>query len=319
MKRFHHITRLALVLGALLVIFGCSSPQQPATLANQAARPFNTAVAITPVPTVAPTQAAPIFGYTVVATYPHDRRAFTQGLVYIGDNTFFEGTGDYANSSLRRVDLATGEVRQIVMLADVAPPADPPHFGEGIAVVGDQIFQLTWRSGLGMIYDRTSFRPVGQFSYPPPGASLPLEGWGLTYDGSRLIMSDGTANLYFVDPAATASSGVLAITGQVTVRDRGELIGRLNELEYINGAVFANIWGTDQIARIDPATGQVTGWLDLTGILPPEDRAGVDVLNGIAYDPAADRLFITGKWWPKLFEIDIVAPFAQYIPLLDAG
>lgn len=246
---------------------------------------------------------APTSGYELVATYPHDPQAFTQGLVYIGGDTFYEGTGLYGRSSLREVALATGQqLRQ-------PRPLDQAHFGEGVAVVGDAIFQLTWQSGLGFIYDRKTFVPTGSFTYPPPGAALPAEGWGLTYDGQRLIMSDGTANLYFVDPAATARTGALVVTGQVEVRDSGGPVLRLNELESINGEVFANIWECDTIARIDPASGQVRAYIDLAelkaGLTADPSLPPPNVLNGIAYDAAKDRLFVTGKLWPSLFEIDL--------------
>lgn len=257
---------------------------------------------------IAPLSGAPVTGYRVVATYPHDPAAYTQGLVYIGDDSFYEGTGLYGQSSLREVALATG-----------APLRDPvalsaDYFGEGIAVVGEQIFQLTWRECKGFIYD-LSFTRTGEFSYPrTAGGACATEGWGLTYDGQRLIMSNGTATLFFVDPAATASSGALAITGQVEVRDGPSPVFQLNELEMVNGELFANIYTSDWIARIDPATGRVNSYIDLSGLralLPP---AGPEVLNGIAYDAAGDRLFITGKLWPSLFEIDL--PVARaYLPL----
>jgi len=170
------------------------------------------------------------------------------------------------------------------------------HFGEGVAVAGDRIMQLTWQSGVGFSYDLASFRLLETFSYTG-------EGWGLAFDGNRLIMSDGTARLRFLDPDTFAE------IGSVQVRDADGPVDQLNELEYIDGQVFANIWQTDQIARIDPGTGVVTGFVDLTGLLPEADRTeSVDVLNGIAYDPDRDRLFVTGKRWPKLFEIQIVAP-----------
>jgi glutaminyl-peptide cyclotransferase len=168
-------------------------------------------------------------------------------------------------------------------------------FGEGIAIYGDRIIQLTWQSHIGLVYDKTSFELLRTFSYP-------TEGWGLTHDGARLIMSDGTATLHFLDPETFVE------VGQVEVYDVDGPVVRLNELEYIGGEIYANIWQTDRIVRIDPQTGQVLGWVDLSGLLSPEDRQQpVDVLNGIAYDPASDRLFVTGKLWPKLFEIELVA------------
>ncbi len=231
----------------------------------------------------------PTFGYRVIAEYPHDPGAFTQGLVYL-DGELYEGTGwsGVGPSTLRRVELASGAVLARHELAD-------EHFGEGVAVVGDRIVQLTWRSGVGFSYDRASLRPLQTFSYAG-------EGWGLAFDGTRLIMSDGTARLRFLDPDTFTE------IGSVQVRDADGPVDQLNELEYIDGQVYANIWQTDRIARIDPASGEVTDYLDLTGLLPAADRTdSVDVLNGIAYDPEQDRLFVTGKRWPKLFEIQIVA------------
>ncbi len=237
-----------------------------------------------PAPPTAGSGATPVDTYRVVQTYPHDPTAFTQGLIFV-DGALYEGTGLNGQSSLRRVELETGRVLQQRDLA-------PEYFGEGITLFGDRIFQLTWQSHVGFVYDRTSFAPVGTFSYP-------TEGWGLTHDGRRLIMSDGTATLRFLDPAT------LRETGSVEVRDEHGPVLRLNELEYVEGEILANVWQTDRIARIDPATGRVTGWIDLTGLKPATDRP-IDVLNGIAYDPATKRLFVTGKYWPSLFEIQVV-------------
>ena len=232
-----------------------------------------------------PAGPAPVCAYAVAADYPHDPAAFTQGLVWL-DGELIEGTGLYGRSSLRRVDPVTGRVQQQVDLA-------AEYFGEGVAVLGDRIFHLTWQNRRGFIYDRASMELQRSFEYL-------TEGWGLTHDGQRLILSDGTATLYFLDPVT------LAVTGQVAVTDGGEPVARLNELEYINGLVYANVWQTDRIARLDPATGRVVSWIDLAGLLPAADQAQpVDVLNGIAYDAAADRLLVTGKLWPKLFEITL--------------
>src|SRR5262245_19925611 len=229
---------------------------------------------------------APVAGYEVVKVFPHDPEAFTQGLVYL-DGVLYEGTGLNGRSSIRRVRLDNGEVLKI-------QPIDQQYFGEGIAIWGDSLFELTWKHGLGFIYDRTSFERKGTFSYDG-------EGWGLTTDGSRIIMSDGTAFLRFLDPATRKE------TGRIQVRDGATPIDRLNELEFVKGEILANVWMTDRIARISPKTGAVTGWIDLHGLLDPRDAAqGADVLNGIAYDAAGDRLFVTGKLWPKLFEIRIV-------------
>ncbi len=238
--------------------------------------------------TPSPTEAPPVHRYRIIQTYPHDPHAFTQGLVYEAGE-LFEGTGIRGQSSLRRVDLDTGQVRQQHLL-----PAQ--YFGEGITLFNDQIIQLTWQSHLGFVYDKASFRLLKQFTYP-------TEGWGITHDGNRLIMSDGTSNLYFLDPET------LAETSRIEVRDDQGPVIRLNELEFIQEEVFANVWQTNRIARIDPLTGRVKAWIDLTGLLSPTDRQQqVDVLNGIAYDAENDRLFVTGKWWPNVFEIQIVAP-----------
>jgi glutamine cyclotransferase len=259
------------------------TPLPPTVLSTPVVAPTS---AVTPTATLPP--AAPVYSYTVVNSYPHDPAAFTQGLVY-ADGLLYEGTGRRGQSTLRRVELETGTVLEQVAL-------EPEYFGEGIALFGDTIFQLTWQANVGFRYERESFTRLGEFTYP-------TEGWGLTHDGERLIMSDGTATLYFRDPATFAELGRVAVT------DATGPVTRLNELEYIQGEVYANVWQTDRVARIDPATGQVTAWIDLSGLLSPEDRQQpVDVLNGIAYDAANDRLFVTGKLWPKLFEIDLVAP-----------
>ena len=227
----------------------------------------------------------PTYGYQVVRSYPHDPRAFTQGL-FIRNGFFYEGTGQPGQSGIRKVKIETGEVLQ-------ARPLAEPYFGEGIVEWKGSIVQLTWQHGIGFVYDAETFAPTKTFTYKG-------EGWGLTHDGTRLIMSDGTPQLRFLDPAT------LKETGRVTVRDPRGPVQKLNELEFVNGEVFANVWGTDRIARISPSDGRVTGWIDLAGLLPPSDRANADVLNGIAYDAATDRLFVTGKWWPRVFEIKLI-------------
>ena len=218
---------------------------------------------------------------------PHDPQAFTQGLDF-ADGVLYEGTGLYGASSLRRVELESGRVLQQHDL-------DAAYFGEGISVLGDRIYQLTWQNGVGFVYDRESFQPVQQFSYP-------TEGWGLTHDGEQLILSDGTATLYFLDPAT------LQETGRVTVTLAGERVTRLNELEYVDGKVLANVWQTDSVLRIDPATGQVDALYDFSGLLSqaPPFTGTVDVLNGIAFEEQKGRLFVTGKLWPALFEVELV-------------
>ena len=228
----------------------------------------------------------PVFGYRIVTKYPHDRAAFTQGLVY-RSGVLYEGTGLYGQSTLRRVDLRTGDVRDTVTLGS-------QYFGEGIAVLKDRIYQLTWREKTGFVYDRETFALLDRFSYT-------TEGWGLTTDGTRLIASNGTDRITFHDP------GTFAALGSIAVRADGEPVQRLNELEYVNGEIWANVFLTDRIARIDGTTGAVRGWIDLSGLLSENDRAGLDVgvLNGIAYDAAKNRVFVTGKNWPKLFEIKL--------------
>jgi glutaminyl-peptide cyclotransferase len=238
-----------------------------------------------PVPAQAAAKSAPVATYKIVKAYPHDRLAFTQGLQYL-NGVLYEGTGQHGQSGIRKVTLETGAVLQ-------RQPLDAKYFGEGITVWGDTLLQLTWQSEIGFVYDLKTFKQLKTFTYPG-------EGWGLTHDGSRLIMSDGSPALRFLDPKT------LKETGRVTVRDGTAPVDELNELEVVKGEVFANVWNTHRIARISPKTGQVTGWIDLTGILDPREAVGADVLNGIAYDAAGDRLFVTGKLWPKLFEIKIV-------------
>ncbi len=231
-------------------------------------------------------EAASVFTYRVVHTYPHDPGAFTQGIVY-EDGVLYESTGLRGKSTLRRVELETGKVLQMQSL----PQA---YFGEGIAIYDRRIIQLTWTARTGFIWDKETFKRLDDFRYA-------TEGWGMTQDGERLIMSDGTEILRFWDPET------LEEIGQLEVRDRGRPVFWLNELEYINGEIYANIWQNDRIAIISPKDGRVTSWIDLTGILDAADRGpGVDVLNGIAYDAEGDRLFVTGKGWPKLFEIELI-------------
>ena len=225
------------------------------------------------------TQVSP---YQVIRSYPHDRQAFTQGLVF-DSGFFYEGTGLLGRSSLRRVELASGRILKEINL-------EPSYFGEGITVFGDRIVQLTWQSHLGFVYDKTSFRLLRTFAYPQ-------EGWGVTHDGKRLIMSDGTSVLHFLDPNDYREIGTLSVHDE-----RGPVTG-LNELEYVQGLIYANVWPTDRIAIIHPRTGRVEAWLDLKGLLGTADSQGTDVLNGIAYDIRGDRLFVTGKLWPKVFEI----------------
>ena len=225
------------------------------------------------------------YSYQVVHVYPHDTGAWTEGLAY-EDGTFYEGTGLQGRSSLRRVELETGKVLQKVDLA-------AQYYGEGIAIYYQEIIQLTWQQHTGFVYDKKSFALLREFDYP-------TEGWGITYDGERLIMSDGTSTLHFLDPET------LQEIDSVQVFDDSGPVGNLNELEYVNGEIYANVWLTNRIAIIDAQTGRVRGWIDLTGLLSAEEQNKADVLNGIAYDKQHERLFVTGKFWPKLFEIRLV-------------
>lgn len=230
---------------------------------------------------------APVAGYTVRRAYPHDPRAFTQGIEY-RDGVLYEGTGLNGQSSLRQVELTTGKVLQQIALS-------PEYFGEGITTWGEIILQLTWQSQLAFVYDRNTFKQVRTFRYTG-------EGWGLTHNTTQLIMSDGSASLRFLDPKTFTETRRLLVT------DAGIIIRELNELEWVDGEIYANVWQTNFIARISPSSGRVLGWIDLTGLLSAEEqRAGADVLNGIAYDAAGKRLFVTGKLWPKLVEIGIAA------------
>jgi glutamine cyclotransferase len=226
---------------------------------------------------------APLQPVKIIKVYPHDPDAFTQGLLYDG-GFLYESTGQEGRSSVRKVELETGGVLKIVRLA-------PMYFGEGLALFGDRFIQLTWLHGKGFVYEKESFRQVAEFNFAP-------EGWGLTQDGKRLIMSDGTPELRFLDPVTFKETGRLMVT------DGGTPIERLNELEVVKGEILANIWMQDYIARIDPATGRVKGWLDLSAVCREHKGRNTDaVLNGIAYDAKGDRLFVTGKLWPKLYEI----------------
>ncbi|UCD40354.1 MAG: glutaminyl-peptide cyclotransferase [Candidatus Bathyarchaeota archaeon] len=224
------------------------------------------------------------YTYDVVAAYPHDKNAFTQGLVF-EDGVLYESTGLYNYSTLRRVELETGKILQLYSLPN-------QFFGEGITIFNDRIIQLTWQSNKGFVYDKNSFDLLQEFDYP-------TEGWGLTCDGKQLIMSDGTATLRFLDPKTFEA------TGQIEVHDNVP-VTRLNELEYIRGEIYANIWQEDKIVIIDPQTGQVKGWVDLSGMQDLENRDISDVLNGIAYDAQENRLFVTGKRWSQLFEIKLI-------------
>jgi len=244
----------------------------------------------TPTPTAPAADALPAYSYDIVATYPHDPKAFTQGLVYT-DGVLYETTGQEGESWLRKVDLATGAVLQQHDIAD-------EFFGEGMVIWGDQIVTLTWRGEKGFIFDKATFGPKGEWTYAG-------EGWGLTADDTQIFMSDGTAQIRKIDPAT------LQETGRIDVKMNGKPVDKLNELEFVKGEIWANVFETDRIARIDPTTGEVKGIIYLGGLLKPDERRKTDVLNGIAWDKAGDRIFVTGKYWPKLFEIRIKDPAAN--------
>ena len=246
-----------------------------------------TTAAAAPAPATAPAP-IPIYGFEIVREYPHDRTAFTQGLVF-RNGELLESTGRYP-STIRRVRLEDGVVLQRRELAD-------DYFGEGLTALGDRVLTLTWKNGKAFEWDAETLEPEGEYA-------VEGEGWGLTHDSTRLILSDGTAALRFLDPTT------LAETGRVPVTLQGRPVTQINELEWVEGEVFANVWQTDYILRIDPGTGEVKGIIDLRALMP--DRTGLDptdaVLNGIAWDPDGRRLFVTGKNWPKLFEIRITGP-----------
>jgi glutamine cyclotransferase len=257
-------------------------PDAAGTVASGASNPASTQAGVVPSAGVT-SKPTPIYSYEVVHTWPHDRSAFTQGLVFL-DGALLESTGLYGHSTLRKVDLETGKVSQ-----QVEVPTQ--YFAEGLAVLGGKAFQLTWQNGKGFVYDLQSLRQEKEFFYTG-------EGWGLATDGQSLIMSDGTSKIRFLDPLTFEANRIISVS------DHGHPINHLNELEYIKGEIYANVWGTDYVVRIDPATGNVVGAINFGGLLAPGDRApNTDVLNGIAYDAAGDRLFITGKCWPKLFEV----------------
>lgn len=236
--------------------------------------------------TVAQRRPAPVQSYKVVATFPHDTTSFTQGLVF-ADGELYESTGLAGESTLRRVEITTGKTLQRINV-----PAE--YFAEGLALVGDELLQLTWQHHLGFVYDRKTFQQKRTFPYN-------TEGWGIAYDGaSHLVMSDGSDTLSFLDPKT------LAVTRTMRVQDAGRPIRNLNELEWIEGEIWANVWQTDRIARISPNTGEVNAWIDLGSLYPRAQRMPpADELNGIAYDKATRRIFITGKKWPRLYQISV--------------
>ena len=261
--------RLVLVLGMALSCFQCQA-------GANSDRPANTT----------PNAVVPKYGYQIVNIWPHDSNAFTQGLILM-DGKLLESTGQEGRSSLRSVELETGKILKRVDVPE-------PYFAEGLAVLNGKVYQLTWQHHLGFIYDSQTLERVGQFNYSG-------EGWGLTTDGKSLILSDGSNRLRFIDPSN------FQVTKTINVLDGTTPIRELNELEFVQGEIYANIWHDDRIVTIDPQSGRVNSWIDLAGLIPKEDlRDNPEaVLNGIAYDQANNKLFVTGKLWPRLFEIRV--------------
>jgi glutamine cyclotransferase len=273
-----------LIVGFLAVSLSGLPPfkdSSPSPTPTQTFQPTSTPTSSpTPKSTPSPLNGPIIYTYEIISVYPHDTNAFTEGLAF-DKGILYESTGE--SSSLRRVDLESGVVQQKVSL-----PVE--FFGEGLTVVNDSLIQLTWQNHVGFVYDKVTFDLRGNFTYS-------TEGWGLTYNGSELIVSDGTSNLYFLDPTSFQK------TGQVSVHDGNNSVTNINELEYVNGDVYANIWLQQKIAIINAQNGLVKGWIDLSGIYQSNDPNAV--LNGIAYDSQTDRLYVTGKDWPNLYQITI--------------
>ncbi len=273
-----------IVCGVVLPLFLLSCSTAPLKPANGVSSPAAASLPLT-TPVISAPQPVQYYTYRVINVFPHDPQAFTQGLTF-DQGRLYEGTGRHRHSSLRRVELETGEVLQNYQLPE-------EYWGEGITAYKETLIQLTYQSHTGFVYNKNSFDILRQFTYP-------TEGWGITTWGNRLVMSDGTSRLYFLDPLTLQTSG------SIVVLDNGIPVFKINELEYIKDRIFANIWYTDKIAMIDPSNGQVSGWLDLSGLLSAEFAGKVDVLNGIAFDVETDRLFVTGKLWPYLFEIQVI-------------
>jgi glutamine cyclotransferase len=271
MKNANPVSRFVAVLASALALAACGQ-RAPET------------AAVPPLPPPAADGRPVEYGYEVVRSFPHDRGAFTQGLLF-RNGSLLESTGNYGFSSLREVELATGRVLKQVGV-------ERTYFAEGLAVVGDRAYQLTWKERKCFVYDADTFRPLQEFTYEG-------EGWGLTTDGRVLVMSDGSSRIRFIDPQD------FRVLRTIDVTESGRPVDRLNELEWIQGEIFANVWQTDRVVRIDPATGVVRGVIDFTGLLPATERANADVLNGLAYEPATGRLLVTGKWWPRIYEVRI--------------
>jgi glutamine cyclotransferase len=246
---------------------------------------------VTTTPTI---QNIPVYKCKIINNYPHDQNAFTQGLVF-ENNHLYEGTGLYGHSSLRKIQLETGTILQVRNLSD-------QYFGEGITIYQNKIMQLTWKNNIGFVYDKDDFHKIQEFHYPS-------DGWGITHDGEHLILSDGTSTLHFIDPETFEE------VHQIQVFSNEGPVKNLNELEYVKGEIYANVWQTNLIALISPTTGQVTGWIDVTELQNIENNNPNSIPNGIAYDHENDRLFVTGKLWSKIFEIELVLP--DQIQILD--
>lgn len=255
------IMRILLALGVLLTLFGCKKNTTP------------------------PTQASDLIGYSVVSSMPHDTKAFTEGLV-IHDGKLYESTGE-SESWIGVVDISTGIAERKVELSS-------EYFGEGITILNEKVYQLTWKHKKGFVYNLNTFKLWQEFTYN-------TEGWGLTHDGTNLIMSDGTNKLQYLDTAT------LALTKTLTVKYKNETVNSLNELEYIDGFIYANVWQTNRIAKIDPATGEVKGFLDLSALVRQAglSNGAVDVLNGIAWHPGTKSMLVTGKYWPFIYVIKL--------------
>ncbi|MCJ7691431.1 MAG: glutaminyl-peptide cyclotransferase [Clostridiaceae bacterium] len=227
----------------------------------------------------------PIYPYEIINTYPHDANAYTEGLVY-ESGFIYESTGIFNESTLRKIDLQTGEIVKLHKL-------DRNYFGEGITLYYNKIYQLTWKSNVGFVYDKESFKLINKFYYN-------TQGWGITHNDEHLIMSDGTDTLYFLNPNNFKK------VYSIKVHDEFRPVTRLNELEFIKGEIYANVWRRDRIARICPHSGRVTGWIELKGLLSAKEYKNADTLNGIAYDKLSNRIFVTGKKWPKIFEVKLI-------------
>jgi glutamine cyclotransferase len=273
--------RLCLAALGLTLLLGCSNSSEVVNGATPAPSPAVKAAATPQTASPAPLNLT----YRVIKSYPHDPKAFIQGLI-VRDGVFYESTGLNGKSSLRKVDISTGAVLKKVSVPD-------KYFAEGLDEMGGKLYQLTWQANVGFIYDKNTFEKVGEFHYDG-------EGWGLTDDGTDLILSDGTNNIRFLDPKTFEVKRTIAVFDGLTP------LKNLNELEYIDGIIYANVWQTNSIVQIDPKDGRIIAWIDMTGILPESERTNADVLNGIAYDAAKKKLYITGKLWPKVYEVELI-------------